>query len=88
MLGYLYILQSKKTHNFYIGSTIDVSSRLTKHNNGLVKSTKNRRPWLLVFSKEYPTIKIAKQIEYKLKSFKSRIIIEKIINEQNIRIEP
>lgn len=46
---YVYILQSKKDNNFYTGYTNDLKARVSKHNNGEVNSTKNRRPLKLVY---------------------------------------
>ena len=86
MLGYLYIIQSVKNKMFYVGSTIDVKNRLEKHNNGEVKATKNRGPWVIKFTKKYNIIREARQIEYKLKKMKSRKVVEQIIKDQNIKI--
>ena len=41
-----YVLKSKKDGNFYIGFTTDLENRLNEHQKGLVKSTKNRRPFV------------------------------------------
>ncbi|MBU1101541.1 MAG: GIY-YIG nuclease family protein [Bacteroidetes bacterium] len=46
---YVYILQSEKDSNFYTGYTKDINKRLTEHNSGRVESTKNRRPFRLVY---------------------------------------
>lgn len=82
MIGYLYILKSLKTNRYYIGSSENPQRRLTEfHNLGKVKATKNSLPWKIVFVQEYLEIKTARQIEYKLKSFKSRKILEKIISD-------
>jgi len=45
----VYILQSLKDHNFYIGSSSDLKQRLTDHFHGKVKSTSFRRPFKLIF---------------------------------------
>ena len=50
----VYVLKSEKDHNLYIGCTSDLKNRLDYHNNGRVKSTKNRRPFKLIFSEVYP----------------------------------
>ena len=34
---------------FYTGYTSDLKKRIEKHNNGLVNSTKNRRPLELIY---------------------------------------
>jgi len=46
---YIYVLQSKKDGNFYVGFTIDLRRRLHEHNTGIVESTKNRRPLQLIY---------------------------------------
>jgi len=46
---YTYVFQSKKDHKFYIGYTGDLEKRLSEHNEGKVKSTKNRTPFELVY---------------------------------------
>ena len=49
MKYYVYILESKKDNNLYTGYTNNLKRRLKEHNNGEVKSTKNRRPLKLVY---------------------------------------
>ena len=49
MYYYVYILQSEKDSNFYIGYTKDLRKRLSFHNEVKVQSTKNRRPLKLVY---------------------------------------
>jgi putative endonuclease len=46
---YIYILQSLKDKNFYVGYTKDLDQRIEQHNSGLVTSTKSRRPLQLVY---------------------------------------
>ena len=46
---YTYVLKSNKDGKLYIGWTDDLKSRIEKHNNGQVTSTKNRRPFKLVY---------------------------------------
>ena len=64
---YVYLLKSNKDGSFYIGQTENIEKRLERHNNGLVASTKNRRPWSLIGTEEYPTRELARWREYKLK---------------------
>ncbi len=63
MKGYVYILQSLKDGNKYIGSTISVKERVEKHNKGYVKSTKSRRPLILENVLEYEGLTVARQKE-------------------------
>lgn len=45
---YVYILQSVNTNKIYIGITNDVQRRLTEHNEGKSKYTKNFKPWSVI----------------------------------------
>jgi len=80
MKVWVYIIQSLKDERYYIGSSTDPNKRLIEeHNKGRVFSTKRYLPWKLVFKQEYSDIKIAMLTEKKLKSYKSRKILDKII---------
>ena len=46
---YVYVLQSLKDKNYYIGYTNDLKNRIKQHNNGKVKSTKYRTPFKLIY---------------------------------------
>lgn len=48
-MWYVYILQSLKDKNFYTGCTDDLKGRFKEHNNGKVKSTKDRMPFHLIY---------------------------------------
>jgi putative endonuclease len=75
-----YILQSLKNNRFYIGHTIDLKQRLNSHNKGKVKSTKNKGPWKIVFSKQFQTKNEANKFELKIKSYKGGKAFKKLIN--------
>ena len=49
MYQYVYVLQSERDGNFYVGYTKNIRKRLREHNDGNVKSTKNRLPMKLVY---------------------------------------
>ena len=76
---YTYILKSLASERYYIGQTGDLELRLQSHNENLVKSTKNRGPWEIVYFEEYETRSQAMQRERYLKSLKSRKRIEELI---------
>jgi putative endonuclease len=46
---YVYVLRSTSDQQFYVGLTRDLYKRLQAHHNGLVNSTKHRRPFELVY---------------------------------------
>ena len=67
---YVYILKSLKDRGYYIGISKDLKSRLIKHNSGGVYSTKNRRPFKLVYAEAFSDYKDARLRETKIKSYK------------------
>jgi putative endonuclease len=46
---YTYVLLSEKDNKYYTGYTKDLKLRFEQHNKGLVESTKNRRPFKLIY---------------------------------------
>ncbi|HSA83879.1 MAG TPA: GIY-YIG nuclease family protein [Patescibacteria group bacterium] len=50
---YVYVLKSLKDGNLYKGSTADLKKRIERHNTGQVPSTKNRRPFKLIYYEAY-----------------------------------
>lgn len=66
----VYVLQSLKDRGYYIGITNNLEKRLLKHNMGGVKSTQDRKPFLIVYKEEYSTYATARIREKELKSFK------------------
>jgi len=48
-MHYTYVLQSRKDSKFYSGLTKDLKLRFKQHNNGKVESTKDRRPFDLIY---------------------------------------
>jgi putative endonuclease len=77
---YTYILKSEKTNKLYIGHTENLERRLFEHNSNQSKSTKNKGPWKLIFSKEFSTRSDAMKFELKLKSIKNKDYLLENIN--------
>lgn len=79
--GYwLYILKSRTSDKYYIGVSQNPPVKLHYHNNLEKGFTSRYRPWEIVFTKEFPDRQQAQMIEKKIKSWKSRIMVEKIIS--------
>lgn len=76
---YIYILQSLKTNNFYIGYTSNIKQRLIYHNGGLNRSTKNKGPWILKYKEEFLTKTEAIKRERFLKKQRNRQFYKKLI---------
>ncbi|MEI6022563.1 MAG: GIY-YIG nuclease family protein [bacterium] len=67
---YVYIIQSKKDNNYYVGMTSDITKRLAYHNTGKVRSTKARIPFELKHQESFSSRIEAREREKYLKSYK------------------
>jgi len=66
---YVYIIQSKKNHQWYTGYTSDLRKRFRQHNAEEVLSwTKGRGPFEIIYYEAYRNIKDAQAREKHLKS--------------------
>ena len=79
MAYFLYIIQSEIDDSFYIGTTQNLDDRISRHNQGRSKYTKQKRPWNLVYTEEHPDRSSTMKKEYALKRRKSREYIESLI---------
>lgn len=50
---HVYILRSLKDGKYYYGFTEDLDTRLKFHNEGLVRSTKSRRPFVIHYTESF-----------------------------------
>ena len=67
---YLYILKSLKDRKYYVGITSNLNARLEYHNKGMVKSTRNRKPFDIIYNEKHVTMSEARKREKYLKSYK------------------
>jgi len=72
MTGLVYVLQSVKDKRTYVGSTSDLERRLLQHGQGLVRSTRNRRPLRLIYKEELSSLFEARVKEKYYKSCSGR----------------
>lgn len=63
----VYILKSKSNNQIYIGSTNNLVRRLQQHKNGQEISTKRYMPWNIYYYEAYPSKKLARAREKRLK---------------------
>ncbi len=69
---YAYILKNR-FDKIYIGYSVDLRKRIKSHNYGRVKSTKQGKPWKLVYYEAYLSKKDAKLREKTLKNYGSTL---------------
>ena len=76
---YVYIIYSEMKDSYYIGYTSNLQGRLKKHNTGATRSTKKTNDWKVVYKEKINSKKDALKREREIKSWKSRKMIEKLI---------
>ena len=64
---YVYVLNSIKYDELYVGSTSDLKQRIIEHNKGKVISTKTKRPYKLLYYEAYGVESDARRREKMLK---------------------
>jgi len=74
---YVYVLKSKKDNKLYTGYTKDLKLRFEEHNKGKVESTKNRRPFKLVYYEACLNQQDATNREKYLKTYHGKMFIYK-----------
>lgn len=86
-MNYVYILHSKSVDKFYIGETKDLVAKLLQHNNHSFRSasTKIANDWIIVWSIECLDRSQARKIEAFIKKMKSRVYLEKLLNNTYTR---
>ena len=80
IMYYVYILQSTVKETYYTGSSNNPERRLFFHNAGREKYTKRYRPWKLAFQHAFDTKSEALEAEQKIKNWKSKKMIRRLIN--------
>lgn len=81
MFHYVYVLESLKHSNLYIGYADDLRKRLNEHNRGLVFSTKPYKPWRIVHYEAYLNEFDAKRREKYLKTNQGARLLKRMLKE-------
>ncbi|MCL4200091.1 GIY-YIG nuclease family protein [Patescibacteria group bacterium] len=81
MFFYIYLLQSIKNKEFYIGSTGNLVRRVKEHNLGLNQSTKPYKPWKLIYYEACRNRLDAKRREHYLKTSEGGRLLKRRIKE-------
>ena len=81
MIYKVYVLENLK-RDWYIGHTDNLNYRLARHNNNLVRSTKNKGPWRVIYTEEFRTRAEAMKREEYLKSGRGRKYLKEFLNKK------
>jgi putative endonuclease len=77
---YIYLLKSIKTNKRYVGFTSrEVSLRLKEHNSGTKFWDINNKPFILLYTEKFSSLKQAKTREKFLKTSQGRRLLDRII---------
>jgi len=88
-MHYLYVIFSENLNRYYIGETPDIRIRLDQHNKHYFKRgfTKAANDWKFSLTYQCENRTQALFLEKFIKRMKSRVFIEKIINNPQILSE-
>lgn len=87
-MHYVYILQSERNGNLYVGCTNDLKRRLLTHNSKGITSTKKRMPLSLIYYEAFINQQDAFSREKWLKTGWGRNQLKKILNNYFTRQKP
>jgi putative endonuclease len=76
----VYILYSITRNKYYVGSCEDVSKRLIKHNTNHAGFTGKTLDWTIKWTEGHASKTDSLKREKQIKAWKSRKVIEKLIN--------
>ena len=75
IMFYVYLIKSRKDNQLYTGLTNNLKRRIKEHNNGLVYSTRSRKPFDLIYYEAFNSKKDARIRESNLK-IRSRAFVQ------------
>ncbi len=75
---WVYVLENAQGKH-YIGSCEDIKTRLNRHNENSVRSTKNKGPFRIIYKAEFATKLEARKRENELKSYKDNAKFKKVV---------
>ena len=79
MPHFVYILKSLSAAKYYVGSSENPNRRSEFHNTIEKGFTSRYRPWEIVFTQEFSSKSEVLRVEKKIKNWKSRKMIEKLV---------
>jgi putative endonuclease len=78
---YVYVLESKKDGELYIGCSSDLKRRFKEHNQGLNFSTKSGLPWAIIYYEACLNIRDAKRREKYFKKTQGQRLLKRRLKE-------
>lgn len=81
MFFYVYVLESLKNRELYVGYSDNLKVRLEKHNRGAVLSTKRYMPWKLIYYEACLNREDAQRREKYFKNSQGRRLMKRRLKE-------
>ena len=81
MKCYLYILKNAKGAHYTGITSLAPASRLVRHNNGDVASTKPGKPWNIVYVEEFPDTAFARKKEKQIKGWHGGTTLKRFLDK-------
>jgi putative endonuclease len=81
IMHFVYILYSVSRQRYYIGYTADPDERVIKHNSKHKGFTNGTIDWKIVYTEQFETKKQAISREKQIKAWKSRQLIEALVQK-------
>lgn len=78
---FVYVLKSLKDNGYYVGICKNLDKRLERHNSGGVRSTKNRKPFKIIYTEKFSGYLSARVREKEIKSYKGGNKFKELINQ-------
>jgi putative endonuclease len=82
----VYVIISELDHQLYVGYTSDIEKRIDEHNKGRNPSTKNRRPFKLIFLEYYLFKEDAQYREVYFKSSKGKRMLKLMLSSTLMKL--
>lgn len=78
---YVYVIKSLKDGKLYVGHTNNLIERFRRHNQGLEKATKNRKPFKIIYYEASNIIEDAARRERSLKTGFGRAYLKRRLKD-------
>ncbi|PJA63576.1 MAG: excinuclease ABC subunit C [Candidatus Portnoybacteria bacterium CG_4_9_14_3_um_filter_44_9] len=80
-MHYVYVIKSIKDGELYVGHTNDLKGRIEERNKGMVKSTRGRRPFKLIYYEASNILQDAVKREKSLKTGFGRAYLNRQLDD-------
>jgi len=80
-MHYVYVIKSIKDGELYVGHTNDLKRRIEERNKGMVKSTRGRRPFKLIYYEASNILQDAVKREKSLKTGFGRAYLNRQLDD-------